>query len=337
MYNNIIISKANLINNIEQAKHSNPNSKICVMVKANAYGVGVREVVSVVDDYVDCYGVACFFEAKKLREITDKEILIVAPSDDYRDCVEYNIQISCHSIADARRIKALNLPIKVHIKINTGMNRYGISSIGEFKLVVRLLRSSRAQIVGVYTHFATDDEFVDEQMNRFLSVVKTTDAMLHVDNSAVSEARNHNLDMVRLGYNIYIQDLHGFKPVVRIKSTIVQIHRIKKGQMVGYNRRFVSDGKMRVAVIPIGYADGLDMRYIGGTIFFNGCNCKILNICMDCFMIDITEAGGVVGDEIFVIDKYNPIKKFAQMLNSSEYEVMTKFANMRADRIIVDY
>ena len=76
MLNQILISKANLINNIEQINRNNPKSKVCVMVKANAYGVGMREVVSVIDDYVEMYGVACYQEAKLLRQMTKKNILL---------------------------------------------------------------------------------------------------------------------------------------------------------------------------------------------------------------------------------------------------------------------
>ena len=124
MFNEILISRANLINNIEQARRNNPNSKICVMVKANAYGVGMSEVVSVIDDYVDCYGVACFFEAEALRRLTYKDILIVGALDNIEDCVRLDIQVSIHSLADARKIKDISKSIKVHIKLNTGMNRY---------------------------------------------------------------------------------------------------------------------------------------------------------------------------------------------------------------------
>ncbi|MBQ8615236.1 MAG: alanine racemase, partial [Clostridia bacterium] len=77
MFNEIIIHKSNLINNIKQVKFENPNSKVCAMVKANAYGVGDIEVVQILEDYVDFWGVACFFEAQKIKTFTNKPILIV--------------------------------------------------------------------------------------------------------------------------------------------------------------------------------------------------------------------------------------------------------------------
>lgn len=336
MFNEILISRANLINNIEQAKRNNPNSKICVMVKANAYGVGMSQVVNIIDRYVDYYGVACFFEAEALRHITNKEILIVGALENIEECAKLNIQVSIHSMDDAKRIKELNKPIKVHIKLNTGMNRYGIKSKRELNSILKLLYDSQVEVVGVYTHFATSDEYVYVQILRYNKLIKGLNLLRHADNSIVSELKNHSLDMVRMGYNIYNQDLYGYKPVVRIRSHIVQINKVKKGDLIGYDRRFIADNKMRIAIIPIGYADGLDMSYIGGTIKYKDGQCKILNICMDCFMLDVTNVETCVGDEIYILDRNNPLKKYAQILHSSSYEVMTKFGNMRAKRIVED-
>lgn len=334
MYNEIIISRDNLINNIKQVKSNNPKSKICIMVKANAYGVGMHEVVSVIDEYVDCYGVACFFEAETLRTITNKDILMVGALENLEECARLNIQVSIHSLTDAKRIKNLNKHIKVHIKINSGMNRYGVKSKRELNAIYRILKGSETEIVGLYTHFATDDDYVDTQMREFLDITKDKEQYKHVDNSIVSEIKNHSLDMVRIGYNIYNQDNFGYKSVVTIKSRIVQINNVKEGELVGYARRFVADKRTKVAIIPIGYADGFDMRYLGSSITYNEVECRILNICMDCFMLDISATKAKVGDEIYILDSNNPLKKYADTLGSSEYEVMTKFGTMRAERII---
>ena len=152
----------------------------------------------------------------------------------------------------------------------------------------------------------------------------------------VSELKNHALDMVRIGFNMYNQDKFGYKPVVKIKSKIVQINSVKKGELIGYDRRFVASKKMKVAIIPIGYADGFDMRYIGGSILFKSVQCKILNICMDCFMLDVTDVNVNIDEDIYILDRNNTLYKYAQMLNTTEYEVMTKFNQMRAERIIED-
>ena len=97
----------------------------------------------------------------------------------------------------------------------------------------------------------------------------------------------------------------------------------------------MAKSNMKVAVIPIGYADGFDLRLIGCELFVNGIKCKVLNICMDCFMLDITDTKLKKGDEIYVLNKFNSLKIFAEYLQTSKYEIGCKFSNIRADRVIV--
>ena len=113
MFNSIIINKDNLINNIKQVKVNNPNSKICAMVKANAYGVGQTEVVQILDDYVDYFGVACFFEAVNVAKKANNKILIVGPLE--KDVIDERFSYSCHSLADVEYLISNNKKVNIHI------------------------------------------------------------------------------------------------------------------------------------------------------------------------------------------------------------------------------
>lgn len=338
MFNKILIHKDNLINNIKQVKFENPNSKICAMVKANAYGVGLKEVVSILDNYVDFFGVACFFEAKKVKKLTNKKILIVGPIE--KNYIDENFSYTCSSFEDVKNLILQKKQINIHLKINTGMNRYGFKNIKEFKKTLNLILHSGLVVEGIFTHFATTDEYVKVQMgvfNKFIKVCKSFgfNPIIHADNSYVNEKHNHGLDMVRIGFNLYNRDEGWFLPVVEIKSAIVQINYVKKGELVGYNYNCVAYKNLTVAVVPLGYADGFDKKYINMNLNVKGENCKVLNICMDCFMLDVTNVKIKKGDEIYLVNKYNSLKKFAEYLSTSEYEVMTKFSYSRAKRIII--
>jgi len=338
MFNKIIIHKKNLINNIKQVKSENPNSKICAMVKANAYGVGQTQVVQILEDYVDFWGVACFFEAQQIRNLTNKKILIVGALE--KGCVDEDFSYSCGDIDDVKYLISLKKAIHVHLKINTGMNRYGFKDIKELKLALELIAQSCLKIEGVYTHFATQDEEVDKQMKIFQKFVKTINKfgyfpIVHADNSFVNEKYNHRLGMVRIGYSLYARSDGWFLPAYEIKSEVVKIQEVKKRELVGYDYRFVAKNDMRIAIIPVGYADGFDLKYIGLNLDVNGEQCEVVNICMDCFMLDVTNLNIKKGDELYLLNKFNPISLYSNYVVSSPYEVLTKFSNMRAIRTIV--
>lgn len=338
MFNEMIIHKSNLINNIKQVKGENQNSKICAMVKANAYGVGLNEVVLNIDKFVDFYGVACFFEAKNVSKLTKRPILIVGSLE--KDCVDKNFSYTCSTLDDIEFLTNLNCSIKIHLKINTGMNRFGFKDIREFKKALRLIKNSCLIFEGIFTHFATADEKVVEQMNLFLKFVNVArsfgfNPIVHADNSIVNEKFNHHLDMVRIGFNLFNRENGWFVPVVEIKSRIAQVQSVKKGELVGYDYRFVAKKNMKVAVIPFGYADGFDLKYIGKNIDVAGETCSVLNICMDCFMLDITNVDVKKGDEIYLVNKFNSLNSYAEYAETSVYEVMCKFSHARVDRTVI--
>ncbi len=334
MFNSFLVSSENLIKNIKYIRLKNPNSKICVMVKANAYGVGVKFVVKTIDRYVDFYGVSNEQEARQVAKFSKKKILIVGALP-YR--IDGRFSYTCHSIDDIIRLVKKDKEYNIHLKINSGMNRFGFKSAREFSRALKLIKNSKLKIEGIFTHFATADEYMHVQFSQFLKFVKMVkkkdfNPIIHADNSIVSEIENHGLDMVRVGFSLYNKSSKNFSPVVKIKTKIVQVNMVRAGELVGYNYIFVAKKNMRVGIIPIGYADGFDLSYIGLKLNLNGNLCKVLNICMDCFMVDLTDTKLKKGDSIYILDDTTPLKTYADYSNSSEYEVMTKFSQIRANR-----
>lgn len=339
MFNKFYISKSNLINNVLQLKEKNPNIKLCAMVKANAYGVGVGAVVKVLNNYVDYFGVNCLNEAKKIKPLTSKKILITGALDYSK--IDKHFSYTCNSFLDVFSLTKLNKKINIHLKINTGMNRYGISKISELIKCLVLIKKSKLNLEGVYTHFATTDKFVEIQLsrfNKFVSILKKHNfsPIIHTDNSHVFDKDTHGFDMARIGFNLYNNNLIPYKPVVKIETQITQINYVTQGDLVGYDRRYVATKKRKVAILPIGYADGFDMHYIGLKLTINGKHCTVLNICMDCLMLDITNTKLKKGDKVYILNSANPLSLYARYAHTSEYEVMCKFGAIRADRVIVN-
>lgn len=338
MFNKMYINKQNLINNLMRIKADNPNTLVCAMVKANAYGVGLKQVVKSISGLVNFFGVVCFFEAKKVKKYCTNKILIVGALE--RGNIDPAFSYTCNSVKDVKYLTKKQQSINIHLKINSGMNRYGFSSLSKFKKALKIISKSKLNLEGLYTHFATADNYADKQMKKFNNFIALCKKMgfnpiIHSDNSAVNLIKNHHLNMVRIGFNLYNNNELGFNSVAEIQTKITQVNIVNKGELVGYNYRFVAPKSMRVAVLPIGYADGFDMHYIGLDLCVDGAMCKVLNICMDCFMLDITNTKLKKGDKIKILDKFNSLTKYANFSSTSEYEVMTKFSSLRARRIII--
>ncbi len=336
MLNRILIDKISLINNVKLIREKNKKSLLCAMVKANAYGVGAKEVVKILNNFVDFFGVSNVLEAKAIMNITNKKILIVGAIDGK---IDTRFSYTCFGIEDVERLAKLKIPLNIHLKVNVGMNRFGFKNILEFKRAILIINNSMLNLEGVFTHFPTADKLVDTQFKKFKKFVNIChmfglNPIIHADNSSVSDNKNHHLDMVRIGFNLFNKNDSGFKPIVKIESKIIQINEVGSGELVGYNYRAVANKPMRVAVLPIGYADGFDMHYLGINLFINGFKCKVLNICMDCFMLDVTNTNLKQNDKVEILNEQNNLLHYASFAKTHEYEVMTKFSYLRGKRIV---
>jgi len=350
-----------LRNNIEQLKSlCAPDVKFCAVVKNNAYGHGIKEVVGLLKDTgVDFFAVANVFEALRIAPLIGRQsVLILQPI--------YPGQGDEHVIASAEKgfhwsitsleaveyassvLAARDYKLNVHINIETGMGRCGIETELVPSLIERIDTSLNLNLAGLYTHCATADEddlsFAYEQLgifNDFLTRVGLAlrkDLLIHAANSAATiKMPESHFDMVRCGIAMYgyfsrrqANPPIRLTPVMKLQAPIVQLKRVPKGQSVSYGRSFVAQRDTMVAVIPFGYGDGYKR------IFSNTAKMKINEavvpvigkVCMDQLMLDVTDVSNVaVGRMVTIIDSSHdsPCSAYglADLADTICYEILT--------------
>jgi len=340
-------------------------TKVMAIVKADAYGHGMIECVKVLErekNSPEYYGVALLQEAIELRKskVTEKPILCFAPINieqiqNYKNFIP--TITSEKQIEDLQKVK-INLKLKVHVNINTGMNRLGIRFENAVENIIKLLGNRKIIIDGIYTHFASSDEknknFANLQLSRFTKIVnelkqyKINYGLTHTANSgAILDMRNSYFDMVRPGISLYgyypsleTSESIKLKPVMSIKSKISNIMEIEKGDTVGYGQLYKAKNKMLIGTLPFGYADGL----------FRGLSNKIKVICgknlsaqlgrisMDRISIELSSKSKL-NDEVILLGKKNKLEIYAwdwsKLLNTIPYEI-TCAISKRVPRIYIE-
>ena len=356
-FNKYVVNLSHLKFNYKQIKNCvGKNVKVCAMVKANAYGHGLKDVCKALSG-ADFFGVANVIEAKQIRKFNKTTpILIVGVVNvlalDW--CSENNVSVIASSVIELGNFVYIlyGKKIKIHIKVNTGFNRIGVKSIKEFKQMLKLFKTNKNLILeGVFTHFATKQnniEFLLDQhskFNDFVKCVKCKNVIIHAANSFATlmfSSCHHN--MVRCGFNLYgwqTDALKSFKPVLSISSKLVFINKIKAGEAVGYDCTFVAPKNMVVGVVPIGYADGFDRRLSNNfKVLINGQFAPVIgNVCMDVFMVDLTDLKCAVGDEVVLLGKSGKLElkpaDYAKALNTSAYEILLKFKYDRMKKVLI--
>lgn len=344
--NNIkIINKSNLLHNLEIIKKYNKN--ICAMVKADAYGHNYKTIINELKNKVKWFGVANECEALQVKKIDkNNKVLIVGKSADYYNIIKNGISFTIDSTKEINKIINIcqkhNLKANIHIAINTGMNRLGVKDLNEFKSMLNVIKqnSDIINLEGVFTHcFDADckNNHFYEQMQcfyKYVKLVKDKNILIHIGGSFVLKHKIPNfVNMVRVGYFLYGYGKSGLKPVMKVESKIIKILDAKAGEFVGYGKtKLVNDTK--VAVVPIGYADGLP-RIISNkkySLQINQQNAYVLgNICMDMCMLDVTNINCKVGDKVICFDNAN---KLAKVVKTSPYEILTNFQKLRGKTVV---
>lgn len=344
--NTKIINRANLLHNLDYCKSKFAN--ICAMVKADAYGHGAKFVVNTIKNKVQFFGVANASEALSLKKIAkDCNILIVGKSSFNKALIEQNISLTITDLSTCQKVLAIckkhNLNAKLHIAVNTGMNRLGVCSQKDFLNILNFIEQNKNYLTlqGVFTHcFDADIKKTHfyAQMKEFYNYVKLVqdkNVIVHIGGSYVLQHIIPSfVNMVRVGYFLYGYGNKKLKPVMRITSTIINIFNCKKGEYVGYgNTKLLNDAK--IATISIGYGDGLQRRLSNNyCVQVNGKSAKIVgNVCMDMCMIDVTNISCKVGEKVTVLQNAPLMAKIVQ---TSPYEILTNFGSLRAKNLIID-
>ena len=343
-----------LTHNIENLRrHLRPSTKFMAVVKKNAYGCGAVAVSrAVLEAGADYLAVHSLEEALELRGAgIHAPLLILGPvlPGEARSVVEQRLAVTVVDRELAQALAAagqkLNAETEVHVKIDTGLQRFGISSEEAPELLIHLAALPNLRVVGLYTHFSSADEFdaapTKLQLERFLKLSRLFPQveLRHTANSAATlQFPETHLDMVRIGISLYglypsaaVSKTVALKPVLSLKTRVVRLHSIKAGTGVSYGLTWVAPEDSVVALIPFGYGHGLPRLLSNrGKVLVRGQGAPIRGVvCMDQSIVDVTDIPGVsVGEEVTIIGTQDgeevTAEEIAELANTINYEVVTR-------------
>jgi alanine racemase len=335
-----------LKHNLKRVRELAPKSKIMAMVKANAYGHGLAKVAQALSD-VDAFGVACVEEAAIIRKIgLDNPIILMSgflDPNDLAEIVKLNCEIVIHNFAQVETLEQINLskPIKVWLKIDTGMHRLGFAPKDVKDVYVRLSNCENVKSPpNLITHFADADnvnkDITLEQINIFNETTKNLSGEKSLANSAaiLSLPQSHT-DWVRPGGLLYgVSPLpndeggkHNLIPVMTLRSKIIAIHQAKQGDLIGYGGIWQCPEDMPFAIVAVGYGDGYPRHAKSGTpVLVNGQICNLIGrVAMDMIAIDLRAAPRTkIGDEVVLWGKELPAERIAEHANTITYELFCR-------------
>ena len=331
-----------------------PTTQLMCMVKASAYGRGSVEVAQAMQHYgVNYLGVAFVNEGVELRQAgIQLPILVLNPMETalhhlFKHQLEPEI-CSFHFlhviIKEAKRHELIRYPI--HIKMDTGMHRAGFETEDLAEIVSILKSQDAVRVSSVFSHLAAADEptpemdaFTLQQVTLFTKNAEFLETELgysvwkHILNTAgIERFPQYQFDMVRLGIGLWgvnCVNAHKLRNVCSLTTRIMQLKTVKVGETVGYNRLGKITHESEIALLPLGYADGINRRLGNGvgSVFYNGKRVPIVgNICMDLLMIDVTGLNAEVGDEVIVFNDEQRLSDMATLLETIPYEVLTSIS-----------
>lgn len=334
---------------------------IFAVIKADGYGHGSLMCAPILSACgVKYFGVASIDEGIELREhkIT-KPILVLGASPLWamENAIKYDIAVSIFNdehIEMANQLyERLNKKLKVHIKLDTGMNRIGINKTEAKNFIEKVINSDSLDLKGIFTHFADveNESLFKKQINEFQQIVepyKDSNIKIHCLNSpGMFSYPKYSYDMVRMGiimwgltpYAKTNCNMPKVKPVMGLKARITNIHTLKENDGISYGHTYIAKKDIKVATIPIGYADGIARNLSGKvTAVLNGKEIKqIGRITMDQIMFDVDNVDCSVGDVITLLgeeNKIDTIDTWAKKLDTINYEITCRL-KMRLPRIYV--
>jgi alanine racemase len=366
------IFSRDLLDNVRKLKSlCPPQTKFCAVVKANAYGHGISEIVNLLmRDGVDSFAVATIYEAIHIATIGvggRKSILVLEPLTPCQSVEE--VQLCARSGFDCilssmdslnyvrQALRSTRDVLKIHLNIETGMGRCGISPESARQLMRHIEMCPNLMLAGVFTHFATADEedlsYAYEQQANFEKFIQDNDLrnrniLIHAANSAATiKMPQAHYNMVRCGismYGYYSRRMQNppiqLKPVLKLQAPVTQVKTIPAGQSVSYGRSFVTQRDTTAAIVPLGYADGYRR------CFSNCASMKIRNlavpvigrVCMDQVILDVTDVPDIQpGQMVTVLDNDHDsvcsAYRLADLADTICYEILT-FIHAHVNRIV---
>jgi alanine racemase len=351
------VNISNFNYNIEQIKKVVQNKEIMPVIKANGYGTYINRCIDIIKDF-NYVAVACVCEGVILRNIGYKGNIFVLNQpyvEDINDIVECNLIVGISDINFVRALARCGAKVKVHIELETGMGRTGVLDRFLDIFITEIEKFSNIEVEGVYTHFSSADsdyEYTNKQIELFNKGVEKVknriDTIKIIHCCASNGLLNFNVDvcnMVRVGLIMYgypssedTLNKIDLKPIATLVSKISYLKEVDEGFSVSYGRRFITDKKMKIATVGIGYADGVRRCLSNkGYVVVNNKRCKIIgSVCMDSFLIDVTELDSVsVGDLVYIWDnELITLEEVAKWYDTINYEVISTISD-RVPRIFV--
>jgi alanine racemase len=366
------VSASALVGNYRVFREMIPSDvKMLTLMKANAYGHGAVWAAKLLErEGADCFGIATDEEALELRRAGIRTPLLILgytrperiPELARADVTQALPDLdAARSYSDA--LKGTGLTLRAHIKLDTGMARYGLDcrdTDAAVRDAVAMAKLPHLNVEGMFTHFATADSAKDAytpiQAEKFSNVYKkVTNAgvkieIAHCENSAAMlKYKGLQFNMVRLGISLYgiapsleIEIPESLRTVMALHTTIVQVKTLKAGESVSYGRRFITERPTKLAVVRIGYGDGLPRALTNkGVMSVRGVTVPMVGtVCMDACMLDVTDVPGVErGDDVLVFGRSGDLflspDTQAAACGTIAYELVTRIGS-RIPRIAVE-
>lgn len=370
----IELNKKNLFHNINLLRQVvGKDVMIAPAVKANAYGHGLVEIAKLLHKTdVDCLCVNSIDEAEKLRSKNLKLPIMVIGYTQIKDlarAIELDTEIVIYSLKTAKELNRLaekkKAKVKIHVKVDTGMSRQGIMPKELVKFAKKIQKLENLELEGLSTHFASSDEpenpeYFQGQQKQVKKLLRRLEKnnieipVIHTSNSGATmlEEKMHH-DLVRPGISIYglwpssqvkkvwEKDDLILRPVLSLKTRVAQVKELPRGVGVSYGSTFVTEQKTKVAILPIGYYDGIDRGLSKqSSVLIQGTRCPILGrICMNIMIVDVSHLRKVRQEEEVVLigeqgDQSITVDEIAKKIDTINYEVTTRLRESIEKKII---
>ena len=327
------------------------------VIKASGYGTYINRRLDIINQF-DIVAVANVDEGVELRELGyEKEIFVLnQPYESEIDkIINYNITVGISSYGFAEKLSETNKNVTVHVEIGTGMGRTGVHPYRIEKYLKSL--APNIKVEGMYTHFSSadiDDEYSKKQLKSFnIAVAKAKEIageLKYIHAAASNALLNYpdaRFNLVRPGIILYGSageedtfDKINLKPIAEFKAKVIFLKDVPEGTSIGYSRSYITTKDTKVANVPIGYADGFRRDFSNGwEVLIKGKKVPIIgNVCMDSFMVDVTEIDNVqVGDEVIIWDNKNiTLEQLAEKCDTINYEILCTIGERVPRKFIKD-
>lgn len=355
VYNRIEVSRGAILHNFDLLQHLVPNGYVFPVLKANAYGHGLAQVATILKDRSFPYlAVDGYYEALTIRKFSRQPILVMGaiPPANFRRFRLKNIAFAVHDKATIQAIGQTGRRTKIHLEIDSGMNRHGIKPNELANYLDLIKQYSKLELEGLMTHLADADnpvnDFTSQQVKVFDKAAEQALAAgfrpkyFHIGNSAGSaKVKSAYANAIRPGICLYgispleagdnhAQALKDLKPALTLSSAITKVINLEKGGTVSYGRTFAAQKSTKIGVLPLGYYEALPRSLSNNFQVMYGRKYlpQVGRICMNHTMINLNQSNAKVGDRVVLISanpaSQNSIANICQKHGLFSYELLVK-------------